>query len=428
MPAIGKFITLLILFFSLAQADDSAQFRKPVSEIIIIGNDLTGDNVIRRELLFAEGDTIDAQILERSRQRILNLYLFNRVEMMAIPQENDQLMLLIEVTERLYFYPVPILTMRERDWKKWSYGASLVHANFRGQNERLWAGLWFGFRPGFGFSYTDPWLGDTLHLSTSFSINKTTSIHRTLNFEEKHLYGGFSLGKWWGLYFKTELGLNIDRIKVEDWATVYMQSGRNTEVLVGVQANLRYDTRDLYSYPGEGWLGMFSAFRNGFFTDYNQYWQFSADLRKYFRIGPVITAFRFSQTYLTGDVPVYRLNYFGFEERVRGHFYTQIEGRNINIGSAEIRFPIIPVKYFSLKMPPIPDIYLHNLKIGLSAGIFADAGIIWDTPGQYRMENVLSGFGAGLHFHLPYVEIFRIDYAFNTRWNGQIIVEVGVAY
>ena len=424
----GKLLVLLLVFASTARADESVRINLPVSEIIIIGNELTGTNVIRRELLFTEGDTINAFLLERSRQRILNLYLFNRVEMMPIPQEDKKLLLLIEVTERLYFYPVPILTMRERDWKKWSYGASLVHSNFRGQNERLWAGIWFGYRPGFGVSYTDPWLGDSLHLTTSFMLNKTTYNHRTLDFEEKHLIGNFSLGKWWGLHFKTELALNVDRISVDDSATIYMKSGEKKELLIGLQAAIRYDTRDLYSYPSQGWLGQLSIFRSGFFSDYNHYWQFSLDLRTYKRIGPLIAALRAYQTYLSGDVPVFRLNYLGFEERVRGHFFTQMEGRNINLGSVEIRFPLIPVKYFSLRLPPVPDNYLHNLKIGLSAGLFADAGIIWNDPGDYNMQNVLTGFGAGLHFHMPYIEIFRIDYAFNTHFQGQIIVEVGVSF
>jgi hypothetical protein len=125
---------------------------------------------------------------------------------------------------------------------------------------------------------------------------------------------------------------------------------------------------------------------------------------------------------------VYRLNYIGYEERIRGHFYTAIEGRNINLASVELRFPLIPVRFFSIRTPPIPELYTRNLKIGLSAGLFADAGIIWTHPYEYAMKNVLSGFGAGLHIHLPYIEIFRIDYAFNLAWRGQFIVEVGVAF
>ena len=61
-------------------------------------------------------------------------------------------------------------------------------------------------------------------------------------------------------------------------------------------------------------------------------------------------------------------------------------------------------------------------------GIFADAGIIWSEPYEYAMANVKSGFGFGLHIRLPYIEVFRMDYAFDPNWRGQLIIEVGVAF
>jgi hypothetical protein len=129
-----------------------------------------------------------------------------------------------------------------------------------------------------------------------------------------------------------------------------------------------------------------------------------------------------------GEVPVYRENYIGFEERIRGHFYMVQEGKHINIGSAEIRFPLIPIRYFSLNIPPIPQQYLRNLQLGLSAGLFIDSGIIWIDPNEYAINNFKTGFGAGLHLHLPYVQVFRFDLAFNKDFKSQLILEVGVAF
>ena len=108
---------------------------------------------------------------------VANLYLFNRVQFQLYPQDEESYILLIEVTEKIYFYPLPILTIHERDWSKWSYGLKAVHMNFRGQNERLWVGFWFGYRPGFGLTYSDQWAGDSLHLNTGFGITKNTITH-----------------------------------------------------------------------------------------------------------------------------------------------------------------------------------------------------------------------------------------------------------
>ncbi len=424
----------LVLFILLAplvsdiMGQDQIASDVPITTIVIIGNEITEDNVILRELLLQQGSIPSEELIEKSRQRLLNLYLFTRVEIYLAPQDENALILIVEVTEQWYFYPVPILTMQERDWKKWSYGLGVIHLNFRGQNEKLWAGFWFGYRPGFGLSYQDHWAGDSLHLTTGFSFNKTTFNHRTLDFEERHISGALSVGKWWGLYTHTDFTLLYDRISVDQDAIGYMQSGKNTEYLMGIAGTLRYDTRDLYSYPSRGVFLLLYAMHNGIFQNYNRYQQINLDTRAFTPFFQTTFGFRIFQSYLIGAVPVYRLNYLGFGERIRGRFYEFWEGRNINLITAEFRIPVIPVRYFSTDLPFIPQAYTRNLKIGMNIGIFADAGIIWTNPHEYSMANVKSGFGAGIHIRLPYIEVFRIDYAFDPNWRGQFIVEVGLSF
>jgi hypothetical protein len=57
-----------------------------------------------------------------------------------------------------------------------------------------------------------------------------------------------------------------------------------------------------------------------------------------------------------------------------------------------------------------------------------DSGIIWNGAAQYGISNFETGFGIGLHLHLPYVEVFRFDYAFNREFRGQLILETGIAF
>jgi outer membrane protein assembly factor BamA len=420
-----SFIFSLLFACSLSAQDTTAT----ISNIILIGNKITDDNVIMRELTIGIGDIAREEDLILTRQRLENLFLFNRVEINTYPQDNNRVLLVIEVTERLYFYPVPILTINERDWSKWSYGLGLVNANFRGQNEQVWGGAWFGYRPGFGITYSDQWAGDSLHLNTAFSLSKTIYNHRTItDLEERHIFGWVSVGKWWNYHFNTSLVLHYDRIQVAEEFRRLMQSGNTTEHTFGVELIIRYDTRDVYFYPANGWFSKLNIFQFGLLESYNHYTNLVFDLRRYQSIGPLIFAARFMQNSLFGAIPVYRLNYLGYSERVRGHFYTAIEGKHLQIGSLETRFNIIPVQYFSTNFPMIPEQYQRNLKIGLSGALFIDTGIVWNEPDQYRSDNFLTGFGFGLHFHLPYVEIFRIDYGLNSRWHGQVIFEVGVVF
>ena len=424
----GKLMLYILLgcLLTISFAQDIKE--KTIAAIVIIGNKTTAENVIRRELLFSEGEAVSDDNLRESHERLLNLYLFNRVEMYMIPQEEDDVLLVIEVTEQLYFYPIPLLTIHERDWDKLSYGLSVVHSNFRGQDENLWAGAWFGFRPGFGFSFSDQWAGDSLHLTTGLSFSKVTFDHRTLDFEERHIFAEASVGKWWNLYFKTEFTLLYDRISVEPKISPLLRSQQTTEHSWGTQFSVRYDTRDIYAYPTAGWNTFFYVFKNGLFQKNNNYYRLTADIKKYIPIGSVTLAGRFYQTYLFGEIPVYRLNYIGYEERIRGHFYDAREGKHVHIASLALRFPIIPIRYFSFSLPGIPDPYLKNMKIGLNGGFFIDSGIIWRRAEEYQWNNFNTGFGFGLHLRLPYIEVFRFDYAFNRHWNGQFIAEIGIAF
>jgi outer membrane protein assembly factor BamA len=402
---------------------------KRIQNIIIIGNKVTKDNVILRELVIHKGDIPDQDLLRESQQRLMNLFLFNRVKMDIYPQDDKSVILIIEVTEQLYFYPVPILTLRERDWTKWSYGLSVVNSNFRGQNEKLWAGFWLGYRPGFGVTYTDHWAGDSLHLNTGFNIMKTIFNNHTITeMEERHIMGKVSVGKWWSRAFNTALTFHFDQIKVAEEFREWMRSGNTTEHTFGLELSLRYDSRDLFSYPSTGWLHIIKLFKYGLFKEYNSYENMVLDFRRFVQIGSVILAGRFYQNSLFGAIPIYRLNYIGYSERIRGHFYDVWEGKHVQIGSIETRFNIIPIRYFSLDLPTVPAQYSHNLQIGLSAALFVDTGIVWVTPEQYTIDNFKTGFGFGFHIHLPYIEIFRVDIGFDKNFDSQVIVEVGVVF
>jgi outer membrane protein assembly factor BamA len=372
----------------------------------------------------------------------MNLYIFNRVEFYTIDQ-NEGILILIEVTEQIYLYPYPIFTIHDRDWKKISYGLSLNDHNFRGQNERLTLAAWFGYQPGYGLQYCDPWTGDSLHLSTSITTSKYTSEHRIIGFKEKHINAAIELGKWWSYYFQTRLGICYDRISIPDQYTIYLHSNNNTENLWGINLFIRYDTRDLYSYPANGWNNSIFIEKNGIFQKYNNYLKFSIDIRRYQQLGFLIIASRIYQKYTIGQLPIYRHNYIGFSERIRGHFYDPaIEGRHIHCFNFELRFPLIPIRYFSYKFPGIPSDYLKDLKLGLSGGLFWDngiiwnksknAGIIWDNSKKrndgYCINRFISGFGFGLHFHIPYIEVFRLEYAMNLDFKGEFIAEIGVSF
>ncbi|MFQ5772008.1 MAG: hypothetical protein ACE5HX_15845, partial [bacterium] len=126
----------------------------------------------------------------------------------------------------------------------------------------------------------------------------------------------------------------------------------------------------------------------------------------------------------TGKIPIYDQVHFGFLTRIRGHFSERSSGENLLLGSAEFRFPILKITYHNWGPFQSMGQYGSNFRFGLSAGLFVDTGALWFQDEKLSSHKFISGWGAGLHFFLPYMNILRIEYGFNEDWDGQMIVDL----
>ena len=66
-----------------------------IDKVILVGNEKTQPNIILREIPFTFPDTLNAPDLLLIRNRIQNLYLFNRVELEIVQQENQNILLIM---------------------------------------------------------------------------------------------------------------------------------------------------------------------------------------------------------------------------------------------------------------------------------------------------------------------------------------------
>jgi outer membrane protein assembly factor BamA len=180
--ATTKTLSLLLLVF-LTPSDSTAQNYRQLADsnhvavnwstrirhIMIDGNEKTKAEIILREMKLQKGGEFDELEAERDRMRILNLGLFNRVEIDAVPT-NSGVILLVSVNEMWYIFPYPIIFRNERDWGKISIGAGLRHNNFRGRREIIDFSFWLGFNPSVRLRYTNPWILGKLKFYTTFSV------------------------------------------------------------------------------------------------------------------------------------------------------------------------------------------------------------------------------------------------------------------
>lgn len=111
-----------------------AQGKLRVDEIRFIGNKVTKPSVMLHEMTFEVGDAIDQADVEESRQAIMNLGLFQKVDAEII-NEGGRRIVQVAVKEKIYLLPLPRIN-RNADGDI-SYGGQLRWDNFLGLNQQV---------------------------------------------------------------------------------------------------------------------------------------------------------------------------------------------------------------------------------------------------------------------------------------------------
>lgn len=407
-------------------ASDSITFN--IIRIKIIGNNKTKDHVILRELYFDAGDQVKLKDIFLAQKRILNLFLFNRVIFDLIGDKQEAI-LIITVAERWYVFPLPVLYINDRSWSKISYGAKLLYYNFLGRNILLNFTATFGYNPQFKFSYRNPWFGGKLKLLTNLSLFKSRVKCKSLNFqqiEDQRIGFEWLIGRRFGHFFY--LTFQIGYMELQQPEITLSLNGKDK--LPSLSINLQYDNRDLKEYPHKGYNILLWGKHVKCHHPIN-YYRYGIDLRCYLPAGSYSTlALRGSTDLSHGIIPRYDRVFFGYSERIRGNFYQKYEGENLISGGAELRIPLTKIHYYDLTefAPPGFDDYYRNLKFGVSVGIFYDYGAIWYQHENLNKKHFHYGFGAGLHFHLPYIDLLRLELAFDKQFNREFIGEIRTAF
>jgi outer membrane protein assembly factor BamA len=144
-----------------------------INRVLIIGNRLTRDQIILRELSLKPGDLIFnldlPEILDLDEKKLFNTRLFNTVEIRTMELSDSKVDLLIDLNERWYTFPSPIFELSDRNFNEWwqnynhdfkrvNYGLRLYQFNMRGRNETLRFIAQFGFQRRFELMYRFPYI------------------------------------------------------------------------------------------------------------------------------------------------------------------------------------------------------------------------------------------------------------------------------
>jgi outer membrane protein assembly factor BamA len=406
-----------------------------VDTVIVVGNKRTLDYVILDEMSLKRGSQASNASIEYDRNRIYSLGLFTSVDIQydSIP---DQRFLLVDVRERWYLIPLPIFGFRDGDPKKPYYGAGVIDNNFRGRNQRLFGSAVFGYDPSFSFSFTDPLVDREHALFIGTSVGTSNVRNRSLaesaitgDFDERHVDLNATLGKRLTIFENVFSQTGLHYVRVSQYRQGRTASTDGTDLYLYLSIGYTRDTRDLREYAMNGTFLSLSYTKNGLGEGTVDYSRIGADFRGYVPLAADLSiAGRVQGEIVSGTIiPTYAHSYFGSSERIRGEYRTIREGENIAGSSLELRWIVFGPKTFLFTALPFPPEFAV-WRFGVALALFTDNGAAWFRHDRVTANSFASGYGAGIHFLLPYSYILRTEYAWDEYGKGQFIIDLRTSF
>ena len=454
------FLIIFLSWFASAKAQilvsspdtvvlDSNTARFVVGDITILGNKITHDRIITRELTFRKGDTLVLSSFEsvftRSEQNIFNTSLFNSVRINYL-FEQDKVNLFIVVTERWYIFPVPVLEIADRNFNNWwrtkdfsriIYGGVLTWNNFRGRNEELAITARFGYIQRFSFYYSVPFINKKqkagLRFGFVFSRNHQTTVKTAFDdlvfyndenlFTKREIGGSVAYNYRPNLYKTYSAEAGFKKAEVVDTIISlnndYFLPGNNTIRYFSFRYFFKNDRRDIAFYPLNGYYFDAEIVRNGipFLGDKLDMTYTTSHYRRFFNLGHQFYSGLEASGKYTIDkyVPYFLTRGLGYsKDFLRGYEYYVMDGKSFALLKSNFKFELLPKKELHAKFIPLNK--FSTIPFAFYLNLFADAGYVFND--QFKTNNRLinswqySG-GAGIDFVTYYDLVFRLEYSIN---------------
>lgn len=230
-----------------------------IEKIIIRGNTITRDKVIRRELSLIEGDLYSASKIKSSRNRLRNLGYFEETNVSTSPGSSSNTnMLDVEVTEQ----PTGSFTIGAgySSVDQFIAQGSISQGNFMGYGVKLKASATLGGASQlYTVGLTDPYFLDT-RWTAGFDLYKTE--RDWTDFSEKATGGALKAGHPFGLYSRGLVTYRYeekDIFDVSEAASFTIEQQEGSSILSSVTGTLIRNTTDYRQDPSRGGVTAFSA-------------------------------------------------------------------------------------------------------------------------------------------------------------------------
>ena len=390
-----------------------------VGRILIVGNEITRDKVIRRELRLDEGQLFDSTRLRRSRQRLGNLGFFEEVKLDTKRRpEEDLVDLEVSVKEQ----PTGSITAGAGYSSTQSIigTASIRQNNLFGRGHRvaLTASL-SKISTDFTLSFTEPYFLDTL---VSLGVDAFNRRFDFTSFTSEETGGGLRFSRPFGEFVRLGVAyryeaINITEISVDASNRIQSLSGRSTSSVVTPSAT--WDSRDNAFNPTRGFYHLLSVdVAGGPLGAENEFYKAIGESNWYYPlVGELVLSLRGRVGYADGfsgkELPLLERFFTGGRAAtIRGYRLRDVGPKDINgdpIGgnsmvllSSQLRYPLTQ---------------------GLNLVGFVDAGNVYDA-GEFDPSSLRVGVGVGIRFVTPLGPL-ALDWGFKLgRKSGEKPSEV----
>ncbi len=395
-----------------------------VRDVIISGNTGTKDKVLRRELAIQPGDPVDRNRIEVSRQRLIGMGYFAKVEANAVNadalDEKDVHITVEEKPDRYHFR----IGAGVSDVNSFFGMAEISTDNFDILNPGNWfygggqrmriQGILGVENAGYNIDFIEPWLFDLpLRFELSSFMNFTDYDH----WREWRVGARTSLQrKIFDDFTSISAGYKFEVVRVHKISHKLRQYFKDHDLdgnfTVGqLSLSINRDTRDSLIDPTEGYnINLYAAVSPRALGTSSDYYRLEAKGSYYISFwdkaivamigGKIGTVSAFNRTH-RDDVPVFERYFLGGGDTLRGFGYREIGphscgenvgGQTVLLLTAEVTHPIWgPVR----------------------GAFFVDAGNTWRNSWSMDFADICIGAGYGLRIKLPGINApIKLDLAY----------------
>lgn len=378
-----------------------------VSDISLVGLELTKPRIVQREIQHSVDVPIDSVQLDIDRDRIENLGLFSLVRWSAYKIAPDTVAVRFYLVEALRFLPGLAPVYDEKTG--WSLSGLLIINNFRGLNQSIQLSGVFGGYSSYQVKFSDPWIGGD-HISFRTEIEDLSYRHYFLPADEQRRSWKTVIGKRFNYHHHWRGQLKFEQQQFTDKDSTI---GRFSFCEPGVR--YKFDTRNLYSDPTRGKLISTAVYLGLPLADEMEYYLKLVESANGFKRlshgeHPLVLAANIRANIRLGFTDELLVRYSGGAYTVRGWAppdrKTYANSKNgyrfghQSLGaSLELRQTLIPKFLAAPKM-----------EAGLVLVAFADLETISAEINDIFGAAPLAGAGLGLRIPMPMLQQIRLDF------------------